>query len=152
MANHQHGVLAHSSVAGRGMSGAARMQCEHKAKWLSHVLRGMAGGLGGLVVPLLAGKPSHSPAERKSVFLPGDGEQWRVNEVWPGKRRDGRTPGKACSAALDPTRTGAQMESWWHCLGRLLQSVAPGKRRSDSQGREVERSERPCTQIKNQHL
>lgn len=80
MANHQHGGLAHSSVAGRGMPGASRMQgllgcrgCSDavcaQAKCLSHVLRGMAGGLGGLVVPLLAGKPSHSPAEKK-VCLP----------------------------------------------------------------------------------
>lgn len=69
---------------------------------------------------MLAGKPSHSPAERKSVFLPGDGEQWRVNEVWPGKRRDGRTPGKACSAALDPTKLGHRWKAggiaWGDCF------------------------------------
>lgn len=29
MVNHQHGELAHSDVAGRGMSGAARMQYVH---------------------------------------------------------------------------------------------------------------------------
>lgn len=78
-------------------------------------------------------------------------------EESPGKHRDGRTPGKASSVTLDPTRTLTQMENWWRCLWRLLQSRAHfcftrGKRRSGTHCREVKRSKRPCTQIRNQHL
>lgn len=146
MANHQCEGLAHSDVAGRGMSGAARMQYVHKAKCLSHVFRGVASGFGGLVVPLLEPKPNYSPAEKKVCLPPWRWGAAGVNEEEsPGKRRDGRTPGKAYSVTLDPTRTLTQMENWWRCLWRLLQSRAHfcftrGRRRSGTHCREVKRS------------
>lgn len=114
MANHQHRE--------RYVRGCADAVC---AYGLSHVFRGVASEFGGLVVPLLEPKPNYSPAEKKACLPPGRwGAAGVIEEESPGKHRDGRTPGKAYSVTLDPTRTLTQMEYWWHCLGRLLWSRA----------------------------